>query len=59
MKTKQFSCIELQHHGAEKIYKETKDLSIRDELIYWQKRTDELRKYQQAQIKEKQSDVNH
>ena len=36
MKAKQFSCIELQHRGAKKIYEETKNLTIAEELVYWQ-----------------------
>jgi len=42
MKTKKFSCIELQHRGAEKIYQETKNLTIAEELVYWQQQTKEL-----------------
>jgi len=42
MKTEKFSCIELQHRGAEKIYQETKNLTIAEELVYWQQQTKEL-----------------
>jgi len=44
MKAKRFSCIELQHHGAEKIYEETKNLTIAEELIYWQQYSKNLQK---------------
>ncbi len=42
MKAKQFSCIALQRRGAEKIYQETKNLTIAEELVYWQQQTKEL-----------------
>ena len=42
MKSKKFSCIALQHRGAEKIYQETKNLTIAEELVYWQQQTKEL-----------------
>jgi len=42
MKAKQFSCIALQRRGAEKIYQETKNLRIAEELVYWQQQTKEL-----------------
>ncbi len=42
MKTKKFSCIALQHRGAEQIYQETKNLTIAEELVYWQQQTKKL-----------------
>jgi len=48
MKAKQFSCIALQHRGAEKIYEETKNLTIIEELIYWQQQTSKLQQRQEA-----------
>ena len=47
MKAKQFSCIALQRRGAEKIYEETKNLTMAEELIYWQQQSKELLKRQQ------------
>ena len=48
MKVKQFDCVELQHRGAESIYEQTKNMTISEELAYWQQRTVELRQLQQA-----------
>jgi hypothetical protein len=48
MKAKQFDCVALQHSGAESIYDKTKNMTISEELAYWQQRTVELRKLQQA-----------
>ena len=35
---KQFDCVEFMHHAAERIYKETKGMSIERELEYWRKK---------------------
>jgi len=48
MKAKQFDCMALQHRGAERIYEQTKNMTIAQELAYWQHRTEELRQLQQA-----------
>ncbi len=48
MKAKQFDCVALQHRGAEMIYEQTKNMTISEELAYWQQRTVELRQLQQA-----------
>ncbi|HID99669.1 MAG TPA: hypothetical protein EYP59_05190 [Thiotrichaceae bacterium] len=48
MKGKQFSCVALQHRGAEKIYEQTKHLTISEEVAYWQQRSHELRQAQEA-----------
>jgi len=50
MKTKKFDCVALQHRGAESIYKRTKNMTIKEELTYWQCRTVELRQLRQARI---------
>jgi len=38
MKTKTFDCVEMMHRGAARIYKETKGMSVQEELAYWRKR---------------------
>ncbi|MEK8017142.1 MAG: hypothetical protein VSS75_009755 [Candidatus Parabeggiatoa sp.] len=48
MKGKTFSCVALQHRGAEKIYEQTKHLTISEEVAYWQRRSNELRQAQEA-----------
>lgn len=37
-KTKKFDCVEMMHRGASRIYKETKDMSVQEELAYWRQR---------------------
>ncbi len=47
MKNRTFDCVELQHRGAERIYEQTKGMTMVEELAYWQRRTEELRQLQQ------------
>jgi hypothetical protein len=35
MKTKRFDCVALQHEGALKIYEETKGMTTKQRLAYW------------------------
>ena len=42
--TKDFDCIAVKREGALKIYEETKNLSLDQELAYWDQRTEELRR---------------
>ena len=37
-KTKKFDCVEMMHREASRIYQETKDMSVEEELVYWRKR---------------------
>ena len=48
MKDKEFDCVAFQHRAAEKIYEETKGMTIAEELAYWQRCTEEFRQQQQA-----------
>jgi hypothetical protein len=50
MTTKSFDCVELQHQGAKRIYEHTKQLSLTEELIYWQQRTQELQRLQSERL---------
>ena len=47
MKTKAFDCVEMKHQGAEKIREKIKDMTLEQELAFWQERTRELRNHQQ------------
>jgi hypothetical protein len=38
MKPKSFDCVEMMHRGARRIYEETKDMTVAEELAYWQQR---------------------
>ena len=47
MKTKKpFNCIEMKRRGAEIIYKQIATLTPKEQLIFWQKRNELLKKRQ-------------
>ncbi len=48
MKNKSFDCVELQHRGAVLIQEQLKGMTIQEQLEFWRKRTEELRKLQEA-----------
>jgi len=37
-KTKTFDCVEMMHREALRIYEETKDMSVEEELAHWRQR---------------------
>lgn len=45
---KEFDCVEMKRRGAEKLQKKLAGLTVEDELKFWKKRTNELRKEQQT-----------
>jgi len=49
MKTKKtFDCVRMQHRGGEQIMKELEGKSLQEQLEYWQKGTEDLRRHQHA-----------
>ena len=52
MKTKSFDCVEMKRRGAELVRKQLEGKSLAQQLEYWQKGTDELKRLQK-QKKEK------
>jgi len=40
---KAFDCVEMQHRGGARVYAVTKDMTIEEEVAYWERRTEELR----------------
>ena len=47
MKTKKtFNCVEMKRRGAEIIYKQVATLTAKEQLIFWQKRNELLKKRQ-------------
>lgn len=49
MKTKKtFDCVEMKRRGAERIYSQIADMTLEEQLAFWQERTGLLRKHQQA-----------
>ena len=45
-KTKTFDCVEMKRKGAERVMERTKGMTREEELAYWKKGTEELRKLQ-------------
>lgn len=52
MKTKTFDCVEMKRRGAELVRRQLKGKTFDEQLEYWQKGTDRLRKLQR-QAREK------
>ncbi|KAM3090928.1 hypothetical protein ACKFKG_27375 [Phormidesmis sp. 146-35] len=49
-KNKDFDCVEMKRSGAEKIYEYTKDMTLSEELSYWQQQAEKLRQRQADQL---------
>ncbi len=48
MKTKKtFDCVRLQHRGGEQIMRQLEGESLQEQLEYWQKGTEDLKRHQQ------------
>jgi exonuclease VII small subunit len=47
MKTKTFDCVRMKRWGAERVMKQLEGKSLQEQLEYWQKGTEDLRKLQQ------------
>jgi hypothetical protein len=52
MKTKTFDCVCMKREGAERVMKQLEGKSLQEQLEYWQKGTEDLKKHQQ-QLKQK------
>ena len=60
MKTtkKTFDCVEMKRRGAERIYKQVVNMTLEEQLAFWQKRTTLLQKRQQALRMRRQESVD-
>ena len=47
-KTKRFDCVEMKRRGAEKIMQEIQGMTREEELQYWRRGTEELRRLQRS-----------
>ena len=47
MKTKTFDCVEMKRRGAARIYEETKDLSLEEQIEFWRRRSEAFRREQE------------
>lgn len=48
MRINKFSCVEMQHRGANKIAEKTLHMTKDQELKFWEERSQSLRKYQDS-----------
>ena len=44
MKTKTFDCVEMKRKGAERVYQLVKDMTPEEEIEFWRRGTEKLRK---------------
>jgi hypothetical protein len=44
---KTFDCVEMKHRGAEKVREQTKDMTVEQEVAFWQKRSRVLKRRQE------------
>jgi len=62
-KNKEFDCVAMKRSGAEKVYERTQNMTLLEELSYWQQQTEKLRQrkaialYHQARRAELQGQV--
>lgn len=43
-KMKTFDCVKMMHEGALRIYEETKGMTREEELAYWRRKEEEMRR---------------
>jgi len=50
MKTKAFDCVEMKHRGAERLAARIKAMSVEEELEFWRRETEALRRFQRKAV---------
>lgn len=50
MKAKAFDCVEMKRRGAERVLRQTRELSLEEEIAYWCQRTQDLRQRREAKL---------
>ena len=59
MKTKKtFDCVEMKRRGAERIYNQIANMTLKEQLAFWRERTELLRKDQQTVKMKSKTSVN-
>ena len=53
MKQKTFDCVEMKRKAARRIYEELKDKTVEEQIEYWRKGTEEMKKRREARSKAK------
>jgi len=48
MKAKAFDCIAMKRQGAFRVYEQTKDMTLGEQVVFWKTRSAQLRKRQRA-----------
>ncbi len=56
MNNKTFDCVELQHKGAEEIRKQTEGMTFEEEVEFWRRESELLKKIKEEVKKEKALD---
>jgi len=46
MKAKTFDCVDMKRQGAERVIKQLEGKSLQEQLAYWKKGTEGLKKFQ-------------
>ena len=52
MRTKKSDCVEMRRRGAARIHRETKGMTLEQQIDYWRQRTEEFRKWH-AQLRKR------
>jgi hypothetical protein len=47
MKTKTFDCVRMKRQGAERVMKQLESKSFQEQVEYWHKGTEDLKRHQQ------------
>ncbi len=48
MKTKTFDCVQMKRQGAEQVMKQLAGKTVQEQLEYWERGTEQLKKRQQS-----------
>jgi hypothetical protein len=48
MRAKAFDCVAMKRQGAIRVYEQTKDMTLQEQVAFWKTRSAELRKRQRA-----------
>lgn len=55
MRTKTFDCVRMKDRGAAAVYEKLKDVSVEQQIEYWERRTDKLgKRLEEAALRSKE-----
>ncbi len=57
MRIETFDAVEMQDYAAQRLYAQTKGMTLAEQLEFWRKRTDSLQEHQRA-IQKREARVN-